>query len=235
MTVDELLYQGNAGNSAILTGTVDMTVSGNTLTIVLTNTSASQAIDGSGAWNLMTGVGFTMPTGYSIASGIATVTAGSMPAFPAITNISSEWGFSNTPTSGHFDGSPSVYGYDSVVGTVTSDVQTVFAAGSVGGPPGLGGPDFGLLSSLVAGSAAGGQIYAHSPLTVVLTLNQSVAAGTESSFLNVIESNPVGIAFASPSTSFVAATVPEPNSLLMWTLGLGLLGCASQWHRGAPR
>ena len=53
---DEVLYSAAGVNSALLSGTVDMTLSGSTLTITLTNTSIDAA--GSGAGVLLTGIGF---------------------------------------------------------------------------------------------------------------------------------------------------------------------------------
>ena len=63
ITVDEILSDSTT-NAALLSGTIDMTLSGNTLTIILTNTSADAA--GSGAGILLTGIGFQLPTGVAI-------------------------------------------------------------------------------------------------------------------------------------------------------------------------
>lgn len=220
ITVDEVMFQGNPSNGAILTGTVDMTVSGNMLTIVLTNTSTTASLDGGGAFNLLTGVGFTMPDGFEISGGTATVEAGSQVGSwnTNTTDVSNEWGFSEAVDMGHFDGSPSVFSYQQVVGTLNADIDVQFAAGSNGNPPNLDGPDFGLLSKLVNASVASGQTSAQSPLTVVLTLNQSVGAGEEADFLAFIEDNPVGISFASPDQSNV--NIPEPATGILMLLAL---------------
>ncbi len=233
LTVDEVLFQGDAGNAAVLSGTVDMTVSGDLLTIVLTNTSAGVVAEGSGAGNLLTGVGFTLPTGFSIVGGTATVEAGSQINWSGTTDVSPEWGFANTVNSGHFDGSPSVLTYGNVVGTVVADVGTRFLpTGNLGGSPHVGGPDFGILSDSVAAVAAGGQRAEQSPLTIVLTLNTSVGAGDEEGFLEWVEANPVGIAFGSPSRSDLVT--PEPASFAVW-IALGLSGLIAVRLRPSSR
>ncbi|MCA9189510.1 MAG: hypothetical protein R3E01_04450 [Pirellulaceae bacterium] len=225
MVVDEVLFQGDPGNAAVLSGTVDMTVVGSTLTVVLTNTTNAVAVDGAGATNLLTGVGFTLPVGYSIVGGTASIEAGSQVNSWSVitTDVSNEWGYANVVNSGHFDGTPSFFTYATVVGTVTSDVDFQFAAGSNGNPPGLGGPDFGLLSDLVPTSAAGGQTSAQSPITVMLTLNQAVANGGEAAFISTIDSQPLGIAFGSPDKT----SVPEPSSaaILAGSLAIAFSAC----------
>ncbi len=225
MNIDEKLFAGDPSNASNLSGTVDMTVSGSTLTIVVTNTTTSIVVEGNGAGNLLTGVGWTMPDGFSISSGSATVEAGSeVGGWGPATDVSPEWGFANVVDSGHFDGSPSYYLYKNVVGTVTADLDSLFALGNLGGPNNnANGPDFGLLSDSVAVTAAGGQLAIQSPLTIVLTLNQSVSDPT--GFLNYINAHPVAIAFASPLTT----SVPEPSSIAL--LGLGLIGLVALVRR----
>jgi hypothetical protein len=232
LPVDEVLFQGDAGNASVLSGTVEMTISDNTLTIVLTNTSTGVVAEGNGAGNLLTAVGLTLPNGFSIAGGSATVEPGSQINWSGATDVSQEWGFSNTVKSGHFNGSPSVLTYNNVVGTVVADVGTQFQPGSLGGSRHVGGPDFGILSNSVAATAAGGQSAQQSPLTLVLTLNSSVGAGEEAGFLALIGANPIGIAFGSPSSSILipessegseSPVVPEPAGLAVWS-ALGLCG-----------
>src|SRR5262245_31475370 len=79
VVVDEVIVQGG-GDSSVLSGTANFTVSGNTLTIILANTS-SGATGGTAATNLLTGIGFNLPTGVTIANNGAanavTITSGS--------------------------------------------------------------------------------------------------------------------------------------------------------------
>src|SRR6185503_17137515 len=102
ITVDQIIYQdGIGGNPAALAGTVNMTLSGNTLTVVLRNTSTASGVQGS--FNLLTGLGFNLPTGVTIGSGSATVAAGSGVNWSTATsgvNVSQEWGYDNNVTAG---------------------------------------------------------------------------------------------------------------------------------------
>lgn len=228
ITVDELLWEGDASNPTVLSGTVDMSLSGNLLTIVLKNTSTGVTADGSGSTNLLTGLAFNLPTGISISSGTVTVPGGATNVgFSSLaTNVGSEWGYrQGIIDSGHWNSDgPATLGYNAVISTHTADIGVVFdtVASSLGPPPGTDGPDFGLLSSLVANSVAGGQEAIKAPLTIVLTL-----AGTlPGNLLDLIENAPVGISFASPDQSVVLLSTPEPGSLLLAGLSAAIAGLA---------
>ena len=98
ITVDQVLYQSDIANANLLSGTVDMTFASNTntLSIILTNTSSDLAGDGAGI--LLTGLGFQLPTGVSIASGTAVIAPGSTGVnFTGVagTDVSKEWGYDN--------------------------------------------------------------------------------------------------------------------------------------------
>src|SRR5689334_13252153 len=98
VTVDEILYDSSSvANAALLSGTVDMTLSGNVLTITLTNTSLDAA--GSGAGILLTGIGFQLPGGVSILSGGVNMGGSTAVNFtkPVSGDVSSEWGYDNNP------------------------------------------------------------------------------------------------------------------------------------------
>ena len=81
VTVDQVIYQSVAGTlvaPSLLTGTLDISVSGSTLTILMTNTSVDEAFVGSGApaTMLLTGFGLQLP-GVDILSGVVSVNGGS--------------------------------------------------------------------------------------------------------------------------------------------------------------
>lgn len=225
LTVDEYLLEGNPGNSAILSGTVDMSVSGDLMTIILTNTSSGISLDGPGATNLLTGVGFTLPGSVTILSGTATVAVGAVNNFPLVTDVSTEWGFrnGNPIASGHFS-DPAVLSYNNAVSTMQSDFDTKFAAGFIDNPLVLGGPEFGLVTDF---AFAGGLNAIFETITINVTLSSSVAAGSEAGFISDIDANAVALEFASPDQS----TIPEPSSMLLFSIGGIGLACFARRKR----
>ena len=223
ITVDEVLFD-SAGttNPSLLSGTVDMTLAGSTLTIVLKNTSADAA--GSGAGILLTGVAFQLPTGISIGSGTAAIGASTAVNFiaPVGGNISSEWGYDNSPlNSGSFLNDSALL-YNTVVASMVSMTTSQFAAGSIGQPPNLGGPDFGAISALE--TDAGGQEAVRDTIWITLNLTGNVPGN----LVSQIEAGNVGISFGSPNTS---NKVPEPTSLSLLALGAAVFGSAARFRR----
>jgi|SoiMethySBSTD1v2_1073268.scaffolds.fasta_scaffold537894_2 PEP-CTERM motif-containing protein len=216
ITVNEVLYDpSGVADPLLLSGTVDMVYSedSHTLQIVLTNTSANAA--GSAAGVLLTGLGFSLPTGVSILGGTANIGTSTAINFtaPVGGNVSSEWGYENSPLhSGAFlnDGS---YSYNTVVASMMSMTSFQFAPGSISQPINLGGPDFGLISA--AETDAGGQQAIRDSIRITLNLS----GDAPSSLVSWIDSNPVGLSFGSPSVS-----VPEPASLSLLAIGAVMLG-----------
>jgi hypothetical protein len=218
ITVDQVLYQSDIANANLLSGTVDMTFASNTntLSIILTNTSSDLAGDGAGI--LLTGLGFQLPTGVSIASGTAVIAPGSTGvnfAGVAGTDVSKEWGYDNSPlNSGVFQSG--LFGgltYNTVVGSMVSITTNQFAAGSIdGAPAGLAGPDFGLVSNSETGSLGGGNEAIRNSIIITLVLS-----GTSLNLLDSINKGNVGLSFGSPNP------VPEPP-LLSLLLVPGLAG-----------
>jgi len=211
ITVDQILYASGSDPSK-LSGTVDMTLSGNTLTIILTNTSLDAA--GSGAGILLTGIGFQLPTGIGIGtgSGAAINTGSSGVGFSGTggTSVSQEWGYdSGTLKSGLFTATGSL-GYNIVVSSMESQVTNQFAAGSIAQPPNLDGPDFGLVSALETGALGSGVEGIRDSIVITLVLTGSVP----SNLLSSIESGNVGLSFGSPDSFYRRTQVPEPSSLL---------------------
>src|SRR5215467_6691061 len=80
VTVDQFIFQNGTGvNPALFAATVDMTASGNTLTILLKNTSDNGAFTSAGSPSLMllSDIGFQMPGGVTITGGTVSVNPGS--------------------------------------------------------------------------------------------------------------------------------------------------------------
>jgi hypothetical protein len=225
ITVDEILYASGT-NPALLSGTVDMTLTGNLLQVTLTNTSADAA--GSGAGILLTGIGFQLPAGISIYSGSATIPLGSTGIGFATSNVSSEWGYDNNPLhSGAFNGD-AVLSYTTVVSSMESQTEVQFAAGSVAPPGNLNGPDFGLVSSLETGALGSGVEAIRNSLQISLVLGGGVSI--PSNLLTMIQAGNVGLSFGSPGISNLTA-VPEPASLSLFGLGLASLAAVVRRRR----
>ena len=209
ITVDQILYQAGIADSNLLSGTVDMTLSGNTLTITLTNTSLDAAGDGAGI--LLTGIGFQLPTGVYISSGTVNIAAGSTAVGFSGTDVSSEWGYDNDPlNSGFFQSGPPVLAYNTVVTSMSSTSTDQFAAGSISQPPNLGGPDFGLVSALETGSLGAGNPAIRDSVVISLVLGGTVPGDLVQS----INNGNVGLSFGSPTA------VPEPATLTLLIPGL---------------
>lgn len=213
INVDQILAPGDV-NAAQLSGTVDMTYSGSTLTITLKNTSANAA--GSGAGVLLTGIGFTLPGTLMIGSGTANMGSSSAIGFtkPSGGDVSEEWGYDNQPiNSGALLNAANPV--DTAVSSMESQTTSQFQAGSIGDPQNLNGPDFGLASALETDGFGLGVEAIRDTLIVTLNLTGSFG-GT---LLTAINNGWVVLTFGSPGDS--TTTVPDGSSGLM-LLGLAL-------------
>ena len=215
--VDQIIFQSvDGGNPDALAGTVNMTLSGNTLTIVLRNTSTATGAT-PGSFNLLTGLGFNLPTGVSIGSGSAALTAGSTGVNWDNTvlgnNVSQEWGYDNNPISNGPFQDVTTLDVNTAVSSMTSTSDIKFQPGQLLPPEVLNGPEFGLLSAAVSPSEAGGLNAITDSVTITLNLSGTITGD----LLAFIDSHDVVLSFASPNT------VPEGGSTAI-LLGLALLG-----------
>lgn len=221
VSYDEVIFEdsGQPGfDSSVLAGSVDMTFSSGVLTVVLTNTSTG-VTNGDASTNLLTGIGFNLPSGVSIGSGSVAVTSGSSGVNWSGTggdDVSGEWGYDNDPLdSGPFQ-NPAITA--SSVNTATTAMvassSDKFSSTPLFNPATLDGPEFGLLSGSVADSTAGGLYAVQDSVTLSLNLSGSYSGD----LVQFIDGNDVVLSWGSPNSS----TVPEPATMAV--IGAGLVG-----------
>lgn len=215
LTVDQTIFQNGTGvNGSGFSGTVDYTASGNTITLLLTNTSSDSAVTNSSipAQMLLTGVGLQLP-GVDITGGtvkVGSTSVGVNFSGPAGTVISSQWAYANSGTK--FTGVGSL-----AVDTIMSSVQIGAGQHDFSGSASIGGPNYGALSK---NETQFGSSQAGVKDTIEFDLTLS---GTAPSYSTVNSGNVV-LAFGSPDT--VYRDVPDGGATVA-LLGLALLGLAA--------
>jgi hypothetical protein len=220
LTIDEVIHETPPPDPNLLSGTAEATLSGNILTFLLTNTSLDTGINDAG--NLLTGIGFVLPTGIDILMGEALMlSAGDAINFtaPLDLDVSGEWGYDNVVDSGHFM-DPATLVVNTSISTMSADTANPFDPIPLFNPPSLNGPEFGLVSALEDSSASGGLRALQDSIQINVTLN-SVSAG----LLQFIEDNPVILSFGSPDSR--GSSVPDDGGTLalLGISGIAILGC----------
>ena len=212
ISVDQIIYESAAGttvSSALLSGTIDVTASGSTLTILLRNTSPNAAFVGGGAPStmLLSGFGIQLP-GVNITGGTVAVNLGSTAlnfGAQSTSVLGNQWLYANA----------SIDGFTSIVGALTVDTVVSSVANGTGtrfiGPPPttIDGPDFGALS---AAETEFGLSQEGVQDTLLLVLNLDGTAPSAAT----IDAGHVVLAFGSPDL----LAVPEPGTLAMLSGGL---------------
>jgi hypothetical protein len=213
--VDEIIWQEDVNlNSSSLSATVNFTtIDSNSFLITLTNTSSlDDPIDFDfPASVLLTGIGFTLPEGYSIGSGgVAGTNATNFDGSTA----SQYWGYDQEDENAPIDSGPfanvTTLSVNTAVSTLQAAVETAFA------PEGnINGPQHGILSEAYSHH---NYPYFNGYALITVDLNEDVSDW--GNFFNGINFDDVVVAFGSPT-----APIPEPATMLL--LGSGLIGLAA--------
>ena len=230
-------------------GQVTYAISGDTLTITLANT----AIYGSAKVapsDVLTGVIFTLPDGYSLVPVSATVTADSTvaqsgtcnpgPCSSSTTDVGGEWGYQTAPFSG--TGAPTEP-YNAGIGSAGQVVGngTQFPGGiNLDDPVSLNGLNFGLVGTNYTSSNAVKKLQEEPLINNAVTFTLTIVGGTllESQITNwaLVFGTSWGEGTVPPdSPPFDPSAVPEPSSLLLLGGGLTLMASALRRRRARRR
>jgi hypothetical protein len=212
---NEVIYEAGADTS-VYDAYIEMDLlPGNILSVLLRNTSTGEA--GDAAWNLLTGLGFNLPRGVTIASNpsptnhSAVLPAGSSGAYsdgPDVfplspgDDVSGEWGWGQGI--GQFNTVvPGLVGWD--ISCMQASTSSLFSGTPVAPPSVLDGPEFGLLSGSLSTSEAGGLNYIQDALLFQLVLEGTYAGD----LIEYIDDHDVVIAFGSPDS------IPDASTLFL--------------------
>jgi hypothetical protein len=229
LTIDQIIYQSGSGqDTSLMSGTLEVTLAGNVLTVTMTNTSADGAFTDATApaSMLLTGFGIQLPGSITISSGSVAPASGSsnvnFDAGQSATDISNQYVYANSSIDGY--NLPGVFTVDTVVSSVANGGATRFA-----GPPpvSIDGPDYGALSSLE--TQYGNSTPAVND-SIVFTLTLSEDPANDAAFLAALEAGNVVLAFGSPT-----AVVPEPSTLLLAGSALTWLGATVRRRYRKPQ
>lgn len=208
----EIAYEnGYSVTPSMLSGTIDVSLSGDskTLTITVANTTPDAA--GNGVGVALTGVGVYIPDfdNTIMVTPVSDTFTGTPAGFTG-TSFLGEWGYS-VPASGGAFGVGS-YAYSVGVGTITDMTKDgPFPGGDIDNTSIFDGPDFGMLSALETSTMLQEHVWGGSTM-FVLTFSEAINMPTHGI-----------LTFASPDS--VYRRVPDGGSTAM-ILGLAMSGLA---------
>jgi hypothetical protein len=233
----DLIFSGSSGS---LSAMADFSLSVNTLTVTLTNTSGSTALVPT---DVLTGVFFNST--HTLTPVSATLPSGTVVYYGSLTNAGDGWGYAT---------GVSAQGMNSAI-SATGAVNGLGHSNFSGANNALQGLDYGLLPAGYTGVGANTGITGHGPLvkdSVVFTLTVPTGfslseLGSEVVFqygTSLSETHFTGSTSgggdcdgggggdgggAGPGVNPSAVTVPEPSSVILF--GMGLAGLAGVFRR----
>ena len=227
LNIDEKIFSTEGGTDPFqLSGTVEVNISdgSNVLLIILKNTS--QDASSEDASQLLSGVGITLPAGFSIdPNGPGSVKLNGSTAHnfvkPADNDVSGEWGYDNDPLEGGWDEALSAI--NTGVSSRVSSTDLPFSNNVIAPPGTLDGPEFGLWSKAYLTNPVGLNAIEDK---VIIRLNLNTIVVDSASFKSALASGPTVLMFGSPDTS----TIPEASSVIIWGL-LATFGVAYRRRR----
>jgi hypothetical protein len=239
-----------SGSSAGLSASAQFTISGSTLTILLTNTdTAPNAVNpGWTSSEILTGLFFSLGNA-AFTPGTATITAGSIAQMSkcnagactaSTTNVGGEWSYA-------FGGvvDPDLAGANhgiAAAGYLSANTSSGnFGGSDLDDPPALDGANFGIVPATFVDNSGNGGVDQNPLIKGSATFVLNIPTGLSESMLsnvyftygtNLNEPSFTTSSSSSSSSGGTTGNVPEPSSVAL--LGLGLALAARRFRKRSP-